>query len=155
MQLAVSHLRKRTDRNLAAPAQTVEQRAFAGSRSAGGGIVQKFQMPARHGVTQTDLDAQRSLPRRWAHDFRRNNLFDELRLAQPLQSCRCENDRVVLSLLQLAQPRVDVPPQRMNVEIWPNRLQLRLPPQARRAHSRALRQILKAFIMPRAECIAR
>src|SRR5580692_10324230 len=85
MQFAVALLCKRTDRNLTASPQAAEQRALAGCRGASGWIVQELQVLARGRVALADFDAQRSLPRSRTHDFRRDNLLDQLRLAQPLQ----------------------------------------------------------------------
>ena len=107
------------------------------------------------GIAFANFDPQRSLARSGAHDIRGNDLFDEFRLAQALQSSRGQDDGVVFSLLEFAQARVHVAAQRMNVEIGPDGLQLRLPAQAGRADARALWQILKAGIVARTESVPR
>ena len=90
-----------------------------------------------------------------AHDVRGNNLFDELRLAEAIQSGRGEDDGVVFSLLEFAQAGVDVAAQRMNVEVGADGFELRLAAQAGGADARALGQFLKARIVTRAEGVAR
>ncbi len=107
------------------------------------------------GAAFADFDGERSLSCGRAHDFNRNDLPNKFRLAQAVQPGCCENDRVVFSLLEFAQPRVDVATQGMNIEIGTHGLQLRLPPQAGRSNARRLRQFLKARILARAERVSR
>ena len=75
-----------------------------------------------------------------------NDLLDQFRFAQALQSGRGENDGVVFALFEFAQARIDVAAQGMNIEIGTDRLELRLAAQAGRAHARALRQVLQSRI---------
>src|SRR5258708_18619712 len=63
MKLAVANFRKRANRYLAAPAEAVEQRAFASGGGAGCGVIEKFEMVPGSGVAFTDLDGQGSLAR--------------------------------------------------------------------------------------------
>ena len=94
-------------------------------------------------IAFANFDAERSLSRGRAHDFRGDDLLDQFRLAQALQPGRGQNDGVVFSLFEFAQARVDVAAQGMNVEIGANGLQLRLTAQAAGADARALRQIFE------------
>ena len=109
MQLAVFHFGECSDRHLAASTKAVEQRALAGRSCAGIGIVQESEQFASLRVAFMDLDAQRTLPCRWTHDFGWNDLLDRFCLAKSLQSGRSEDDRVVFSLLELAKTCIDVP----------------------------------------------
>ncbi len=53
---------------------------------AGGSVVQECQELARSRVAFADFDAERSLPGSRAHGFGRDNLLDQFRLPQTLQS---------------------------------------------------------------------
>ena len=119
------------------------------------GSFRNSRCSSRGGVAFADFDAERALSCGGTHDFGGNDLFDQFRLAQALQSGRGEDDGVVFSLLEFAQARVDIAAQRMNVEIGADGLELRLAPQAGCADARALRQFLKARIVARAERVAR
>src|ERR1700727_50492 len=98
MQSAIPQLRKRPDRNLASASEPVEQGPFTSRGCAGRGIVQKFEVLPRVRVALPNLDAQCPLPRRGAHDLCRNNLPDQLGLAQALQPGSSQDDGVILSL---------------------------------------------------------
>src|ERR1022692_4626739 len=141
MQLAISHFSECSDGDLAASAEAVEQRALAGRSGARGRIVQECQMLTRGQVAFADLDAKRSLTSGGAHDFRWDDLLDQLRFAQALQPRRSQDDRIVFALFEFAQARINIAAQGMNVEIGPDSLELRLASQARRAHARFLRKI--------------
>src|SRR5579863_2208115 len=155
MQLPVAYFREGADGNLAAPAEAIQERTFTSGGSAGGGIVQELEMAAGRGVAFANFDAERSLASGWTHDFSGNNLLDQLRFAQALESGRGQNDSVVFALFELSQARVDVAAQGMNIEIGADGLELSLPAQAGRAYARALGQLLETRIIPRAEGITR
>jgi len=112
-------------------------------------------MLERGGVAFADFDGQGSLAGGGAHDFGGDDLLDELRLAEAIQPGRSKDDGVVLSLFELAQARVNISAQGMNVEVGAHGLQLRLPAKTGCADARALRQFLKARVVPRAERVAR
>ena len=63
---------------------------------------------------------------------------------EPLQPGRCEDDRVVATLVELAQARVDVAAQRLDSQLRIALAQLRLAAQARRADDRVVREAPKA-----------
>src|SRR5438552_1858027 len=56
---------------------------------------------------------------------------DFARKAEPVEAAGREHDRVEPSLPALAQPRLDVPSQRLDRELGLQREQLRLPPHRR------------------------
>ena len=85
----------------------------------------------------------------------RQNFPYPLRLAQTGQTSRRQDDGVVLAFLQLAHASVNIAAQRMNNQVGPHSLQLRLPPQAAGAHTRRLRQGFDAVVLHRQEHIAR
>ena len=133
MQFSVAHFSEGSDRDLAASAQSVEQRPLAGGGGTSRSVVQEFQMLACGGIAFADFDPERSLPRSRAHDFGRDDLGDQLRLTQTLQPRCGQYDGVIFPLLKFAQPRIDITAQGMNVQISPNGLQLSLAPQAGRS----------------------
>src|SRR5580693_3219932 len=112
-------------------------------------------MLSRDGVAGANLDSKRSLPGGRAHDFGRNNLSHKLRLAQPVQTCRRQNDRIVFTTFQLAQTSVHIPAQRVDVKIGPHSLQLRLAAQAAGTDTSCSRQIFNTRVFVRAKYVAR
>ena len=90
-----------------------------------------------------------------AHDFRGDDLLDQLRFAETIQARRGEDNGVVISLLEFAQPGVHVAAQGINVEIGANGLELRLAAQAGGPDARSFRKFLKACIVAGAKGITR
>src|SRR5215472_1484644 len=125
------------DGDLAASAQTVQKSAFARGGGAGSGIVEKGKEFARRGVAIADFDGERSLSGGRAHDLGRDDVLDQLGFAQAVQAGRGEDNGVVFFVFELAQARVDIAAQRVNVEIGSDRPELRLAAQAGRADTRA------------------
>src|ERR1700675_401884 len=101
-------------------------------------------MLASSGIAFADFDAECTLSGSGAHDFGGNNLLDQLRLTEALQSTRCENDCVVLALFELAQARVDAAAQRMDVEIRADGFELSLTAKAGCAYTPTVGRFLKA-----------
>src|ERR1039458_1211859 len=155
VQFSIPHCSERSNGDLAASAEAVEQRSLASSGGAGGSIVQKCQVLAGSRVAFADFDAERALSSGGAHDLGGNDLLDQLRFAQALQPGRSQDDGIVFALFEFAQPRIDVAPQGMNVAIGADGLQLRLAAQAGRSHARALWQVFNTCEAARTESIAR
>src|ERR1700692_622767 len=88
-------------------------------------------MLASSGIAFADFDAECTLSGSGAHDFG------------------------VLALFELAQARVDVAAQRMNVEIRADGFELSLTAKAGCAYTRTVWQFLKAGVVARAEGVAR
>jgi hypothetical protein len=65
----------------------------------------------------THLDAQRALPGRRDHAGRLEQRADARRQAQALQACRGQHDGVEAALVELAQPRVEVAAQRLDLQV--------------------------------------
>src|SRR5580700_825763 len=155
MESAICDFREGADWDLATSAEAVEQGAFAGGGGARVRVVQEFEMLTRGGVAQANFDAEGALSGGGAHDFGRNNVFDQFRFAQTIQSGGGEDDGVVFALLEFAQAGVDVAAQGMNVKVGADSFELRLAAQAAGADARTLRQFLEARVVPRAEGVAR
>src|SRR6202034_770127 len=141
--------------NLAASTEAVEQCAFAAGSGMGSGVVQKFQLLASGAIAFANFNAEGTLAGGGAHDFGGDDLFDEFRFAEALQSGDSQDNCIVFSLLEFAQAGVDVAAQRMNPEVGADRFELCLAAQAGRAEARSLGQIPKAGVMTRAESVAR
>ncbi len=90
-----------------------------------------------------------------SHHFRRDHLTDQLRLAQTVQARGRENNGIVVTGFEFPQPRVDIATERMNLQIWTQRHQLRLPSQTAGANVRLLRQRVNARELHRAKHVAR
>ena len=79
-----------------------------------------------------DLDAQRALTRARNHLRLAEGRPDAIAEPEPLQAGRGQHDGVVLAFVELAQPRVDVPAQRLDRQGRLEREQLRAPAHRRR-----------------------
>ena len=134
---AVPDFGGRADRHLASSAQLVQQSAFAGRGSAGVGIIEKRELFSCGGIARADFNSQSALPSGGAHDVCRDDLLHQLRLAKTIQPRCGKNDGIVFALFQLAQARVDVAAQGMNLEVRAKRLELRLAAKAAGADARA------------------
>ena len=86
------------------------------------------------------LHRQRSLPHRRAHHRGIQQLRYAILPTQPAQAGRGQHDGVVLSRVQLAQAGVHIAADAFDLEIGPQRPQLRGATQGTGAHARALRQ---------------
>ena len=142
-------------RHAAAAAQRTRHRALGMHRQPGRRVGQRFQRLAQRGRIGAHLQAQRALPGRRQHHVRIDHRADARVQAQPLQARGGQHDAVVLALVELAQPGVEVAPQRLHIQVRPDRLELHHPAQARGADPRALRQRLHRLETGRDPGIAR
>src|SRR5258706_6402235 len=92
------------------------------------------------GAVDATLERQRALPRCGQAVIRVEQCRDSRGESQALQSSRSQNDGVVASDVELAQPRIDVAAQRLDPKMRMAVAQLRLAPQTRRADERTRRQ---------------
>src|SRR5215469_13587166 len=118
------------DGDLASSAQAVEKSAFAGGRGTGARIVEKREQVASPRITLANFDPESSLPSCWAQNLGRDDLPDPIGFAESIQARRGQDDGVVFALLKLAQARINVAAQGMNIEISADGLELRLTAQA-------------------------
>ncbi len=88
-------------------------------------VVQRRQRRPGGRVAGAGFDSQGPLPYRRQHDFRGNHLGDFLRQAKAIQSGRRQHDRVKLTLVELAQPRLDIAADVEHHQVWPGVQQLR------------------------------
>src|SRR5581483_9611789 len=100
---SVPHFGERSDGNLAASTEFIQQRPFRRSRLSRRRVIQKREVLTNGVVAQPDLDSQRSLP------CRRTHLPYLCRQSESGYSRSCEDDRVILARLELAQSRIDIP----------------------------------------------
>src|SRR5581483_6459654 len=82
-------------------------------------------------------------------------LADELRFAQSRQTRGGENDGLIFAFLELADPRVDVAAQRMDVEIRAECFELRLPAKAAGANLRAFWKGVDTVVVDREKHVVR
>src|SRR4051794_34760014 len=80
-------------------------------------------------TVQPCLYSERSLAHRRTHGFHRDELGDPFCQPEAFQAGCCEHDRVKLSFVQLADPRVDVAADTLYNKIWPHRTKLGDAPQ--------------------------
>src|SRR5215471_11090856 len=104
------------------------------------GVIEECQQAARRCVTGTNFDPKCALSGSWAHHILRNDLLHEIGLTESIEARSGEDDRVILTFREFAQPGIDVAPQGMNLEIRPQSLQLGLAAQAAGSHPCALRK---------------
>ena len=101
------------------------------------------------------LETECALTRTRQHGVGLEQRADAGREAQPLQAGGGEHDRVVLPFVELAQPRVEVAAQRLDLQVGPLRAQLHDAAQARGADARAVRQLVQRRMARGHERIAR
>src|SRR5581483_1164382 len=126
MQTSISNFCRSADWNLASAAQLVQQGTLACACRARPGIVKKGQMLASHRITGANLNPERTLSCSRTHHIGWNDLFDQFGFAQPIETGRGKNHRIVFTGFELSKTRIDVSAQRNNLQIRPNGFQLRL-----------------------------
>src|SRR5690242_12243979 len=140
MHSTVADFCRSPDRNLTSATQLVQQSALASGGSASISVIEEFQMAARLPIAGAYLDSQSSLACGGTHGLRRNHLFYQQGFTKTIQAGSGQNNRVVLARFELAQSGIHIAAQRINLQIGPKRLQLRLPPKAARSYTRLLGQ---------------
>src|SRR5664279_1349098 len=155
LQPAILHLSERANRDLASAAQLVQYCALAGGSGVGRRVVEKREMFAHLNIAFADLDAKRTLSCRGAHKLFRKDFLHQFHFAQPCKSGGSQNDGIVFAFFQLAHARVNIAPQRMDHQIGPRRLQLRLAAQATGTHARTMWQRLDAVVLDGQKHVAR
>src|SRR5208282_2953078 len=135
-----SYFSESSDGNLAAATEFIEQGALAGSGGAGGAIVEKGHERPRCRVAIANLDSQSALPGGGGHHFRRDHLTHQLCFAKAVQAGSGQNDGIVVAGFELAQARIHIAAERVNLKIRTKGLQLSLTAQAAGANIRLLRQ---------------
>src|SRR6266852_1564849 len=126
--------------DLAAAAQFLEQRTFAGGGGAGGAIIQKRQERPRCRVAVANFDCQGALSSGGGHHFHGDDLPNQLRLAQTVQARGRQNDGIVVAGFEFVQARIHIAAERVNLKIWTKHLQLGLTAQAAGTNSGPQRQ---------------
>ena len=86
-----------------------------------------------------DFYAQRALPRSGQTISRRKRAANALVQPQSFQSCRRQNNRVVIAVIQLAKARLHIAAQGANLQMWETGTQLGFAAQAGCANNRAMR----------------
>ena len=131
------------DGNLAAAAQGSQRGALGGHGKARICVVEKRYGLDGRGIVLARLNAQRTLAGRRAKIFGIEPLANPIGLAQPIESCGSQQNRLHLTLGQLAQPRVNIAAKLHRLNVGPEHLQLRAAPLAACAHARAMRKSSK------------
>src|SRR5581483_1640217 len=119
VQTSFFHLCRGANRDLTTSTQLVEKCSLACCGCACGCIIQKREALASGRITRANLDPQRALARCRTHDFRGDHLFHKFGLTQAVQSCRSQDNGIVFSPRELAQPGVHISSQRINDQVGP------------------------------------
>src|ERR1700693_2766420 len=106
MNLRSMNRRMSADRHLAASPKYREKRSLGGNRNTRGLMFQSMRDAMRLALIVARLDGQRALPDGRNHDVHRNQLRDAIRPSQAPQARRRENNGIVLSFVELPNPRV-------------------------------------------------
>ena len=136
-------------------AQRARERTLRGGRKRGAAVRQRSKRPLDVQSIRAALDGERALSwrrQRFVRIDQRTNARGE---AEPLQSGGREDDRVVASLVELAQARVHVAAQRFDANTGMPLPQLGLAAQARRADDRSGGQRGDRFMIIGNERVAR
>jgi hypothetical protein len=112
-------------------------------------------MFAHFHIAFADLDAECALSCRRAHERFRQDFLHQFGFTEPRKSRGSQNDGIVFALLQLAHARVNIAPQRMDHQVGPRGLQLRLAAQATGTHARSMWQRFDAVVLDRQKHVAR
>ena len=109
--------RKRSQRHGAASTHGAADGALGSHTQPGGHVGQGCQCGHHVGAIAAHLNAQCALPCGWQHGVGLKNLANALRQAQALQARSRQHNGLVLTLVQLAQARVQIAAQRLNAHI--------------------------------------
>ncbi len=133
--------RVRANRNLAPSSQRRQHRPFGRDRDSSFNVFQAPADLARFTGIVSSLHCQRSLTNRGTHHLRIQQFRDAVLPTQAPQPGRGQNDRVVLTFVQLSQTRIQVAANVGNLQVRPHDAQLRRSPQRRRADARASSEV--------------
>ncbi|OIQ74534.1 hypothetical protein GALL_438120 [mine drainage metagenome] len=100
-------------------------------------MVERRQRLRQIGSVGARFDAQRRLPHCGQHVLRIDQGANPRLQPQPLQAGSGQQDAGIPPFVELAQPGVEIAAQRFDAQLRKTRPDLRLPPQAGRAHHRA------------------
>ena len=125
---------------LAVASQRLEHPPLGSHAGGRRGVVQAQQQGPGLGVVRAAFDAQRTLSYRGQRDLRGEDLGGPTLEAEAHQAGACQDDGVALAGVDLAQPGVDVAPQRDDLEVGPPGLEGNLAAQAGGTHPRPFRQ---------------
>src|ERR1700730_5060915 len=134
------HFGEGSDGDLATAAKFAEQGTLTGGATAGGSVIEKCDNRLGRRVAIANFDCQGALSGGGGHHFHRDQLTDQLCFAQTIQAGGGENDGIVVAGLELAQARIHIAADWMNLKIRTNGLQLSLTSQTAGANVRLLRQ---------------
>jgi hypothetical protein len=143
------------DRRPARAVQHGQKRTFAGQCTGGVGVVDRHQQIARAPIVGAGLDADGALPDRRQEFIDIEDRRGGIGQTQTLEPGQRQQSRVGDTLIELAQPRLDVAAQRHNVQIGTQPLHHRLPPQRRGADAGAARQLRNRVGLAADEGVAR
>src|SRR5690606_8331528 len=122
---------------LTRPPQHARHRAL-GKRTCRGGRTCQWLKPGGEVSSRLEnLDTQCTLPCRRQTDRGLEQASDTFRHTQPPQACGSQNDGVVFALVQLAETRIQIASQRLDLELRKTRPNLRLAAQAGSTHDHA------------------
>ncbi|OIQ64163.1 hypothetical protein GALL_542870 [mine drainage metagenome] len=107
------------------------------------------------GAAGTHLNAQGSLPGRWQHHRRIKQGTDARGQPQAFESRRSQHNRVIQTVIELAQTGVEITAQWLNLQVWAQCAQQGHAAQAGGSHHRPLRQGIQAGIPRRDKRITR
>ncbi len=108
-------------------------------------MIEWSELSDRYRVVGPTFDSQRPLANRREHRVRCKSARDSTSEPQPHESCRCQDDRVVLPVIEFAQASFDIAPNIENLEIGAGMQKLSPAADAPGADARALRQEFQAL----------
>src|SRR5262245_39915806 len=120
MQFSPLHSGRPSDWNLTTPTQPPEKRSFRFHREPRFCVVQELQSVAGFAIIQSRFNSQRSLTNRRTNLVRRDLLRDAMGQSQTDQSRARKNNRVIVSLVQFAEPSIQIPPQVFDLQVASN-----------------------------------
>ena len=143
------------DRSATGAVEGGEHGALGANTGGGSGVMKRIEELPQGLVGGTALESERALAYRRKHDFARQDLGRKLSLAEPFEAAQREHQRIDLTGVQLADPRVHIAADRNDRQIRSLPQQLGLAPQGSRPDPRTLWQSREVRRLRRQKRVAR
>ncbi len=155
LEFAAAEFGETAQRHLATAGQGTAHCALGQNAGRSVGMVQRRKHANEVRAVSPALDSQCALPDRGQAVGAVQDGADALAEAQAFQAGGGQNDRRVLSFVQLAQPRLHIATQWFDFEMREARTQLAFAPQTGGADDRSRGEVLQRRIIVGDKCIAR
>src|SRR4029077_15965357 len=116
-QSVAVELREPSDRGAAGAVEGGEHCALGANAGAGSRVMKRLEELPQRLVSGAAFESECALTHRREHDFARQDLGRKLSLAEPFEAAQREHQRIDLTGVQLADPRVYIASDRKDLQI--------------------------------------